>query len=343
MRIIGRPRALFAVLTGCLLLAGCGSGPSQAGAAVIFGDRVISIDDVQAKLDKLVQDNAFAKSLAQQHKLDLLARSIVSREVLDQAATAAAQANGLKIDEAAVAKRVEALRAQQQGAPQPAATDAPEAGITQATDAAFDLGELARTQEIEAQLAAKDLPSLEVTFDGAQLTSGDAKAKSQQLAARLAADPTHSADVVGTVSETDGQAIPGFKLSLLDGLLLAQQSDMEMASSPLFSVRPNTVVAFPLSLQSTGQSTSVSTDWFVGLVKTADSNAKPTAQEAQEIPQIPDQLLLKVGERLVAGAMDQLNVKINPRYGVWDVVANGLAPRAEEQAGYYYPPRAAQP
>jgi hypothetical protein len=343
MRIIGRPRALFAVLTSCLLLAGCGSGPSQVGAAVILGDRVVSVDDVQAKLDKLVQDNTFAKSLAQQHKLDLLSRSIVSREVLDRATAAAAQADGLRVDETAVAKRVQDLRAQQQGTQQPLATDAPEAGIQQATDAAFDLGELAHAQQIQAQLAAKYLPLLEVTFDGALLTAGDAKAKSQQLAARLAADPAHSADVVGTVSNTGGKAIPGLKLSLLGGLLLADQNGFELASSALFGARPNTAVAFPLSLQSTGQDASVNTAWFVGLVKTVDLNAKLTPQQAQMIQQIPDQVLIKVGERLVAGTVDQLNVKINPRYGVWDVVANGLAPRAEELAGYRYPPRAVQP
>jgi hypothetical protein len=119
MRIIGRPRVLFAVLASCLVLAGCGSGPSQVGAAVIVGDHAVSVDDVQGKLDKLLQDNALAKTLAQQHKLDLLSRSIVSREVLNRATDEAAKADGLVVDEKLVAQRADALRAQL-NAPQPA-------------------------------------------------------------------------------------------------------------------------------------------------------------------------------------------------------------------------------
>jgi hypothetical protein len=342
MRIIGRPRVLFAVLASCLVLAGCGSGPSQVGAAVIVGDQAVSVDDVQGKLDKLLQDNALAKTLAQQHKLDLLSRSIVSREVLNRATDEAAKTDGLVVDEKQVAQRAGVLRAQL-NAPQPAPSDGSNAGgISQATDAAFDINEVARYQQIQGELAAKYLQSLQIVVDGAFVTSADAKAKAEDLAKKLAADPAKSGELVNGLGQ-DGQPVANTPISLSEGLLIGSQSGYELASSALFGVTPNTVVAFPLSLQATSAEVKSSTAWFVGLVKSSDMTAKVPADQLQQLAQVPEDYLIKVGQRLVGTSVDKLNIHINPRYGVWDVVANGLSPRVEELAGYSSPALAAKP
>lgn len=339
MRIIGRPRVLFAVLASCLVLAGCGSGPSRVGAAVIVGDQSVSVDDVQAKLDKLLQDNPLAKSLAQQHKLDLLSRSIVSREVLNRATDEAAKSNGLVVDQQQVAQRAEALRAQQ-GAAQPAAADGQDAGVTQATDAAFDVNETARYQQIQSELATKYLKSYEVVRDSAIVASGD---KAQSLAKSIAADPAKAPELIKALPTDEGQdfGTGPVPFTLLSGLLDGLQQGYQLATSALFGVGPNTVVAFPINKQAISQEVASTTAWYVGLVRTTDMAAKITPAQVQQLgqAQVPDQFLVQVGQRLVGASVSKLGIQINPRYGVWDVVANGLAPRAEELAGYTYPAR----
>src|SRR4051812_8151272 len=99
MRIMRRPGALVAVAASSLLLAACGGGPSQVGAAAIVDGQAISLDGVQSKLDALIKTDKFTQQLQQQRKLDLVSRAIVSREVLYKLVDKAAQAEGLRVDE----------------------------------------------------------------------------------------------------------------------------------------------------------------------------------------------------------------------------------------------------
>src|SRR2546423_138692 len=104
MRIMGLPRLLLAALAGCLLLAGCGSGPSQVRAAVLIGDQEVSVDQVQQLIDNAVADRPAARQLAQQHKLDLLGREIVRQLVLHELLGRAAQREHLTADPSLVAE-----------------------------------------------------------------------------------------------------------------------------------------------------------------------------------------------------------------------------------------------
>jgi len=71
--------AALAVLGGAL--TACASGPSQVNSAVIIGDHVISVDDVQRRLDEALTVEPAAKDLAKNHKLDLASRGIVDQLV----------------------------------------------------------------------------------------------------------------------------------------------------------------------------------------------------------------------------------------------------------------------
>jgi hypothetical protein len=178
--------------------------------------------------------------------------------------------------------------------------------------------------------------------DGAFVTSADAKTQAQDLAKKLAADPAKAAELVNGLGQ-NGQPVVNTPISLSEALLIGSQSGYELASSALFGVTPNTVVAFPLSLQATSAEVKSSTAWFVGLVKSSDMTAKVPADQLQQLAQVPEDYLIKVGQRLIGTSVDKLNIHINPRYGVWDVVANGLSPRVEELAGYSYPALATKP
>ncbi|MDQ3787420.1 MAG: hypothetical protein M3422_09275, partial [Actinomycetota bacterium] len=82
--VLRRAVAPFAAVTALVAtLSACGTGPSQVNSAVIIDDHVISVDEVQSLIDKVVKEPA-ARPLAQQHKLDLVAREVVSQLVTHQ-------------------------------------------------------------------------------------------------------------------------------------------------------------------------------------------------------------------------------------------------------------------
>ncbi|HEY3482715.1 MAG TPA: hypothetical protein VGL02_27845, partial [Streptomyces sp.] len=95
---MGRPRALVAVVAGALLLAGCGSGPSQAGAAAIVGDRAVPLDQVQNLIEKAVREQPYAQKLAAEHKLDLLGRAIVGQLVVHELLTQVSGKEGIPVN-----------------------------------------------------------------------------------------------------------------------------------------------------------------------------------------------------------------------------------------------------
>ncbi|MET0136735.1 MAG: SurA N-terminal domain-containing protein [Kibdelosporangium sp.] len=331
---IGRPAKFVAVLTAAAaLVAGCGSGPGQVNTAAIIDGRTISVDDVQSRVEKVLRDNKFVQQLQQQRKLDLLSRSILTREVSYELLAKAAEREQLAVDEDQVNKLV----AERGGQGQPPA-EAMEANLLQATDAAFDPREVARNEVIAAELASNYLSRLGVTFTGAVLTGTDAKRDAQDMGKKLAADPADAQKIVGEVE----QGIPSFKMNLVNGVLIAQQVGFELATSPLMSTLQNNVVVFSLAphmVQDTGGANS----WFVALVNQRNLNDSLTDQEKQAVESVPPALLTKMGQRLASQYIGEIKLEISPRYGVWDQVGNAVAPRAEEVAGYVYPARAAKP
>ncbi len=106
--VLHRVVAPFAAVTALVAtLTACGTGPNQVNSAVIIGDHVISVDEVQSVVDKVVKEPA-ARSLAQQHKLDLVAREAVGQLVVHEVLGDFARREGLKVDQDQLA----ALRAQ---------------------------------------------------------------------------------------------------------------------------------------------------------------------------------------------------------------------------------------
>ncbi len=345
MRIIGRPRALLAVLAASLLLAGCGSGPGRMNTAVITGGETVSVDEIQSRVDKVLASSDFARTLAQQHKLDLLSREILTREVLYQATEKAAQREGLRVDEKELAGMVAQREAAKAALAQQIGQDGIEAQLGLAADAAFDTTQVVRNEVLQGELGAKYLQRLAVTFEGALIDSGDTRTVAKKLAAQLAAEPANAQQVIAASGQDGARPLNNETLSLVSGLLVSRNQEFELSSSALFSSAPGTVVAFPLSSQSMGQAAEggASTAWVVGLITNRNENAALTEKEAQIVPEIPEGLLSKIGRRLVSRVVPELNVQVSPRYGVWDPIGNKVAPRAEETVGYLYPARAAQP
>jgi hypothetical protein len=325
MRIMGRRRALVGVLAGSLLLAGCDAGPGQVGAAVIIDGASVSVDRVQQMIDKAVREHPYGAQLAKEHKLDLVGREIVRQEILHELTERAAQREGIRVDESLV---VAALQKDPLAVPMEAKQqDAPETSVEQLVARVRDHREALIDAALQSQLGLKYLDKLSVTFDFSSVSSTDAtgsdadKLRDQAIekARRFAASPNAAAELIAQDQQTaDTQAGAGQKLP-------AMQSPAT-AATVLFGIQPNTVAAFQPSPQQPL--------WVVVVMRerTAD---KPVASDQATQPSA--QQLAKVGVRLLQPYLDQVDLKVNPRYGVWDVVEMNLAANEASKKGIVLP------
>lgn len=341
MRIMGRPRALVAVVAGALLLAGCGSGPSQVGSAVIVGDRSVGIDQVQSMIDQAVREQPYAQKLAREHKLDVLGREIVRQSVLHELTLRAARQEGLVVDQAKVA----ALTAKENSAPVTDTGQGDQTAVTLIVSKLRDRYEVASDVVLEMQLAQKYLPKLSISADyvGISATSDTdpgARAHALDLAKQLSADPSKVQATVQQASQEAQQAQQtgapgpgGFSDAGMTEVFGAAQY-LSLAQTPLFGSPANSVVAFQARMPA-------KPDWYVFVVHNRGTD-KPVAAD-QETQKPNDQQLTSIGTRLLQPYLADAGVRVNPRYGVWDVVSMNLAPNQATTKGVVLPLRGAAP
>lgn len=318
MRIMGRPRAVVAVLAGCLVLAGCGSGPSQARAAFLMGNTEVSQDQVQALIDKAVQEQPAARQLAQQHKLDQLGREIVSQLVVHELVNRAAQREGLVADETVVSNT---LAQDPLAAPVPTTNVDPSQLPRQIAYRVRDHREAITDQALMQALALKYYDKMSVTFDYTSVVSDDGGAEPASMrekafakAEQMAANPAAAAQVI----QADKAA--GEQTSIGERVPAVQAPDL--AATVVFGAQPGTVIAFQPSTEQTA--------WIVAIIRQRDLSTPQSVDQATE-PAASQ--LVAVGQRLLQPYIDEAGLKINPRYGVWDPVAMNVAPSAAETAG----------
>lgn len=341
MRIMGRPRALVAVVAGALLLAGCGTGPSQVGSAAIVGDTSISIDQVQNLIDKAVREHPYAQKLASEHKLDLLGRAFVGQLVLHELLLKAAQQEGISPNYG----QIDAQLAKDPLAGAVPANSANEAqAVSQVATRARDHREELTDANLAQELADKTMPDLAVAFDytsigslptsdGQEPPQGPAAQKAAyDLGRQFAADPAAAAKRVGADNQyeqslrqqaaSQGQNVDSIPpLTGVNVVLPAAQAGV-LAATPLFGSATGTVAVFPYPNQ---QGT-----WFVAVVRQR-SDDKPVATEQ---PQTLDPATKgAIGMRQLQPYFDRLGVRVNPRYGVWDVVGLTVVPDQDAAQG----------
>ncbi|WP_308190193.1 SurA N-terminal domain-containing protein [Amycolatopsis sp. GM8] len=315
---MGRPRALVAAVAACLLLAGCGSGPSQVGAAFLMGDREVTQDQVQELIDKAVREQPAAQQLAQQHKLDQLGRAIVSQLVVHELVTRAAQREGLAADEQLVNQAL---------AQDPLATPVPTTGVDpsqlpgQIAYRTRDHREAITDQVLMRALAQKYFEKLSVTFDYTSVVSDDGGAQPASMrekafakADEMAASPAAAAQVI----QADTAA--GQQTSIGERVPAVQAPDL--AATVVFGALPGTVVAFQPSAQQAA--------WIVAVIRQRDLSTPQSVDQATE-PTASQ--LVAIGQRLLQPYVDESGLRLNPRYGVWDPVAMDVAASAAETTG----------
>lgn len=318
IRIMGRPRTLVAVLAGCLLLAGCGSGPSQVGAAAIINGRTISVDDVQRLIDKAVKEQPAAQQLARQHKLSLVGREVVRQEVLHELTALVAKRENVSVSAAELAA---AMRNDPLAEPMTQVGEtgnvAPEL-VSRVRDRAQVLTDLL----LQEKIGQKPFSTQTVTVDALSIGGDDAAGAVDAKTARDKA--FEKAKLFASAPDVATNEIKQDKQPQLGLKLIASQS--QPGAYPVFGAPVNTVLTFQLSPQQLS--------WVVVVVR-ARAVGAPAPVDPQQAPG-RDQVAL-FGLRMLQPAFGELNAKISPRYGVWDPVAMGLAENDATTQGLVLP------
>jgi SurA-like protein len=324
-----RIRALVAALAvvGGALTA-CASGPSQINSAVIIGDRVISVDDVQHRLDESLNTEPATKDLAKNRKLDLVSRGIVNQLVRHELLAEAAKREGLSVSEKDLADVT-------------AGTAPAQDPVQRAIEAGFDAHELAKDRLLALNLGKKYASRLQLTVSGAQVVSpANAQKLATDLAKKLAAvKPDQVGAELEKLATQEINPVPNLLVSApySYGLWASQNQGLDIR--PLFGAPVNSVVAFPLG---SGEQ-SASSGWFVGVIQRRDENATLTDQVAQLLPQVTPDWLQGVGLKLISPLAAELGVRISPRYGIWDQLSVGVVPSEGERFGLIIPAANARP
>ncbi|MDA3648056.1 SurA N-terminal domain-containing protein [Saccharopolyspora indica] len=292
-------RLLASIAAAGLLLAGCGSGPSQAGAAAIVGDTRIPVTDVQSWFTEVLDRQPEVKpQLREQGAMDDLGRQLASQLVRQELLEQAARDERLTVTDQQIAARLAEL-----GGPE-AATEGMIYGPQEA-------GEMVRTQLLTAELGRKYIDRLSVTFD---LTQASTRRQAEEKARRMALGPQEAAALVaedkaaGLLAGIDQQLRPAESLQLA-------------ATTPLFGAAPGTVLAF--------EQTPQSSQWLVVRIKDRKVDAAP-----QQVNGLEDGALQQFGTYLLGITADRAGIQLSPRYGVWDPVGLAAVPSEGETTGF---------
>jgi hypothetical protein len=253
------------------------------GSAAIIGSTVVPLGETQQRID-----SALAKpGLLDQLKLQGDKPADISREVVSRSV------QHLLLDEAARREKIGVTDDQVD------AELAREGGVDALVEATIydkdSVREAVRDQLVSQALARKLLPRVMVTVDVTNATSReDAVAKAR----RMASGPSGAAAVLA--ADTRAQR----------GLQLRASLVPQSAASFLFGTPAGSVVA---------AQTSPAPDGWTVLRVTARSTTGPGGDpKASSISQLDDSTLDDIGRRFTQPLAQELGVRVNPRYGVWD-------------------------
>lgn len=313
-RTIRRAAALFVAVATAFVLAGCGTGPSQVNSAAIVGDRSVPLGAVQEEINWLLDNVQQAKQAKGQRKLDLFSRNVVRDRVVHELVEVAAEREGLRATQAEVDGLIQHFGGVK--------TFVNQAGIMRervrqfATDWVL-LEKLAKSQA--SRLTVHAVGTLIVK----ESPGNTAKDQARAIGEKIAANP---ADAEKIVQDSGNQLVDHE-----ESLATMMQNQPALAVSALYGAPEGSVVVIQPSQQQAG--------WLVGLIR----ERKMSGPAGKPLNVGDRQILYLTGMRLLQPLADELGVRLNPRYGVWDEVAMAPAPHREELSGYVLRSRTVQP
>jgi hypothetical protein len=319
--VLRRAAAPFAVVTALVAtLSACGTGPSQANSAVIVGDYVVSVDEVQDLVEKVAKEPA-ARSLVDNHRLDLVGSEVVTQLVTHRLITEVAREENLRVDQ----EQLSALREQD-----PLAQELPTDGSVPAdqlvpilVNRARGLDAYANDNLLLSELAEKYLGRVNATYNVAGFPTTDFDA-AKTLAEKIAANPGDGESLMRDASSEE----------------MPPQLDTETGPGPLalqLMVPDNAVLI--VNEPATGQSAG---GYFVVQVLSTDVSSSPS--EEVDPSQVDPNQLPQYGKYLLRQTALDSGIRVSPRYGDWNTAEMRVPPKAEaDVAGMLLLPESEKP
>jgi len=292
-------RALAVVATVGVVVSGCGAGPSQVGSAVIVGTTSVALEQVQSRLDvALGKTDVVAQLASSGVGAPDIARDVVTGAVMHDLLARTAAAEGITVSEA----DVDAALQESGGA---------DAALSQSLYDLSAIRERVRDRIIAVKHAQRIVPGLTITADLVAANSrDDAAAKARVLATGgPEADALFASNPETSRRNMSYQAV----------------RSPEAASTVLFGLPVGRTAYFQPSPQQGG--------WIVLRVtdRQEDANADPSAAAS-----LGDSDLAAIGDRLLQPLSEEVGVRVNPRFGVWDPVSMRVV-AADQQGGAILP------
>jgi hypothetical protein len=292
-------RALAVVATVGVVVSGCGAGPSQVGSAVIVGTTSVPLEQVQSRLDvALGKTDVVAQLASSGVGAPDIARDVVTGAVMHDLLARTAATEGITVSEA----DVDAALQESGGA---------DAALSQSLYDLSAIRERVRDRLIAVKHAQRIVPGLTITADLVAANSrDDAAAKARVLATGgPGADALFASNPETSRRNMSYQAV----------------RSPEAASTVLFGLPVGRTAYFQPSPQQGG--------WIVLRVtdRQEDANADPSAAAS-----LGDSDLAAIGDRLLQPLSEEVGVRVNPRFGVWDPVSMRVV-AADQQGGAILP------
>ncbi|WP_231950406.1 SurA N-terminal domain-containing protein [Allokutzneria albata] len=313
VKAISRSSRLVAALaaTTGLLLTGCSTGAGQPNAAAIIGDKVVSVAEVQHRLDAALaaQDPKYLRQQAQ-NRLDLGGRGLLSMMIRLELLERLAQREGIRVEDAEV---------------DTAAAGVTEEAIQRGTHPAYDrqsVREVLRSELLAGAIGKKYANRTAVVAD--IVVTGE-RAEAMAKAKQMAKGPEASERLVKDEKAKGGQASSGERFTF-------SQASPKLAQSAVFATASDTVVVFPVADESgqMEQQTTPTAQWVAAYVHKRDTNA--TSAPAQTNAATQAALNRVLGLSMASLYADEIGMRVSPRYGVWDPAGKQLVPNSQEQA-----------
>ncbi|GAB3871017.1 hypothetical protein GCM10029964_006570 [Kibdelosporangium lantanae] len=308
-------RSIVLVSAAAALVAGCSTGQGDPTvAATVGGVRVSTVDQVQQRLNDLLARNKQVQDLAAQHKLDQVARAIVTHDVVHQLITEAAKRQNITTDEGLVAQLAPILNNpdQQQG----------QDPVQAAVESSYPVTDVTRDKLLLAELVQKNVGRVSSVIDVAFISKADdARALAQQVAAA-----PDKADALFNATAQNGTAAPnhepqinsswGGPVDSQTGQPTDTNGYLQAAGLPFTWLPAKSVLVW---LQN-GQD---GTYYAVVYTKQKATAAKQPDVDTSSVT--PGQLA-QVGRVTLVGVAQELGVQLNQRYGLWDPIDLNVVP-----------------
>jgi hypothetical protein len=304
-------RSALGVAAVGLLVGGCGVGSSQLGAAAFVDGTEIPLNQVHGQLVTVLAKEGpeVRAQLEEAHQLDALSRNIVTVRIRHQLLEIAARRAGLAVDQ----DRVNRLIKEVGGA---------EAASKGTIFDANGYRQRASDKLLMVALGRAVLRNSAVTVD---YTTADTRTAAKQRVEELAqAGSTRARQLIDADVRAGKDAELGKRIVAAD--------DPIFATTPAFGVAEGTVVAFQLG---------DTKPWVIMVITNRTDRGAQPSDHAPSIDQIDPAVLEAIGLRQLGQLGQQLGVRLNPRYGVWDPVSLHAVSDENETGGFVAPLRVA--